>query len=366
MPHPQKSLSEICTPKQWPTIPMKDLEEDGFPVYGANGIIGYYHEYNHENPTILITCRGATCGTVNVCSPKSYVTGNAMCLDNLKEEIVDLDYLRHFLMSRGLDDVITGSAQPQITRTNLSRIMIPLPPLDEQKRIATILDKADDVNKASSQSNEMKESLIHSAFIEFFGDPIINPKGWSKQPLVDVAEKVTVGYVGPVNKYLDDLGVPMFRTGNVGNYFLNHDKMIHISRDFHLKIQKSSVMKNDVLINRHVTDEMKCSIVSEEIGEANCMNMLLIRPGELLDPFFIAGLIQSKASQHELLQQKSGSAQQVVNTTRLRQWLIPVPPIKLQNQYASFATKILLGMADNYQLQDIVKLRGSLIQELIE
>jgi len=283
------------------------------------------------------------------------------------EEVVNVNYLRHSLKNslKQMMKYLHGSTMKHINRREFLATTIPLPPLKEQRRIAAILDKADEVNKSSNQSNEMRESLIRSAFIEFFGDSITNPKGWPKKPLVDVAEKVTVGYVGPVKKYLDDLGIPMFRTGNVGNYFLNHDKMIHISRDFHLKIQKSSVMKNDVLINRHVTDEMKCSIVSEEIGEANCMNMLLIRPGELLDPFFLSGLIQSKASQHELLQQKSGSAQQVVNTTRLRQWLIPVPPIKLQNQYASFATKILSEMADNYQLQDIVKLRGSLIQELI-
>ena len=320
-----------------------------------------------KDDDVLIARYGASLGKILTGKSGAYNVAIVKTLPDLDK--LDKKYLYHYLLSPLFQNFIAmvggRAAQAGFNKENLSRLMIRLPPLKVQKRIAAILDKADDVNKASSQSNEMKESLIHSAFIEFFGDPIINPKGWSKQPLVDVAEKVTVGYVGPVNKYLDDLGVPMFRTGNVGNYFLNHDKMIHISRDFHLKIQKSSVMKNDVLINRHVTDEMKCSIVSEEIGEANCMNMLLIRPGELLDPFFIAGLIQSKASQHELLQQKSGSAQQVVNTTRLRQWLIPVPPIKLQNQYASFATKILSGVADNYQLQDIVKLRGSLIQELI-
>ncbi len=55
------SLFDFCNPKQWPTIPQTAFVEHGYPVYGANGRIGYYTEFNHEKPTVLITCRGATC-----------------------------------------------------------------------------------------------------------------------------------------------------------------------------------------------------------------------------------------------------------------------------------------------------------------
>ena len=82
----EKYLLEICNPKQWKTIPKSQLLENGkFPVYGANGIIGRYNEYNHEKPTVLITCRGATCGNIHITVPKAYINGNAMALDNLNE-----------------------------------------------------------------------------------------------------------------------------------------------------------------------------------------------------------------------------------------------------------------------------------------
>ena len=135
-------LTSICRPKQWKTISTKDLLESGYPVYGANGKIGFYNSYTHEHPTVLITCRGATCGSINISDPKSYVNGNAMALDNLSEE-VDLYYLKYYLEYRKLDDVISGSAQPQITGKGLSKVKIPLPPLDQQKKIAAILDAAD-------------------------------------------------------------------------------------------------------------------------------------------------------------------------------------------------------------------------------
>lgn len=130
---PIEPLTKICNPKQWPTISAKELTESGFPVFGANGKIGFYSAYNHEHPTILITCRGATCGTINVCEPKSYVTGNAMALDDPDLKKTSLEFLECYLNVRGLNDTITGAAQPQITRQNLQpvTVFVPAPELVE-------------------------------------------------------------------------------------------------------------------------------------------------------------------------------------------------------------------------------------------
>ena len=62
----EKGLCELCNPKQWKTVSTSELTSTGYPVYGANGVIGYYSNYNHEKETLLITCRGATCGTLNI------------------------------------------------------------------------------------------------------------------------------------------------------------------------------------------------------------------------------------------------------------------------------------------------------------
>ena len=127
------SLFSLCRPKQWPIIKATQFTESGYPVYGANGRVGFYPEYNHEEPTILITCRGATCGTINVCEPESYVTGNAMALDNLDTDVVTLSYMEQALRVRGVDDAITGSAQPQITRQSLGGVKVLVPPVDLQR-----------------------------------------------------------------------------------------------------------------------------------------------------------------------------------------------------------------------------------------
>ena len=103
-------LTEICRPKQYKTISKKDLLDNGkYFVYGANGIIGKYHSYTHEASMLLITCRGATCGNLNISKPFSYINGNAMTLDSIKEN-VNLKYLYYSLSQRKFNDVMTGSA----------------------------------------------------------------------------------------------------------------------------------------------------------------------------------------------------------------------------------------------------------------
>lgn len=134
-------LGEVCDLYQPKTIKVKELVIDGpYPVFGANGIIGKHDQYNHEYPEVIVTCRGATCGTVNMSHPKSWVTGNAMVTKPSKDAI-SKKFLYMLLRASDLSFAISGSAQPQITRQSLARLPIPLPPLSEQRRIARVLDE---------------------------------------------------------------------------------------------------------------------------------------------------------------------------------------------------------------------------------
>ena len=128
---PVRKLTEICNPKQWPTISSKQLQKVGYPVFGANGLIGYYEKFNHSEPTVLVGCRG-TCGTVNISPPNCYVTGNAMAMDSPDTTLITTEYLAWVLRVRGMRDVISGSAQPQITRQGLEGVTIPLPSIQKQ------------------------------------------------------------------------------------------------------------------------------------------------------------------------------------------------------------------------------------------
>lgn len=161
-------LTSICNPKQWKTIPTKDLLEDGFPVYGANGIIGYWSEYNHTSDTIIIGCRGS-CGNVNIAHGTSYFNGNAMCLDNLSSK-VNIRYLYYFLQNYQFDKVISGTTIPQITQQGLEKVEVVIHEKNVQTEIVSHLDKVSDLIEKRRQQLDSLDQLVKSRFVELFGD----------------------------------------------------------------------------------------------------------------------------------------------------------------------------------------------------
>jgi len=169
----EKTLGEFCEIYQPKTISRKQMIEDGeYPVFGANGVIGRYNEYNHEHSELLITCRGATCGSVNVSLPKSWINGNAMVVRPDESLILRRCLEYAFQGPINLSSVITGSAQPQITRTNLSPIRFAFPSLSEQQVIVNKLDSLSqnltllEENHRSEIDSivELKKSILQEAF----------------------------------------------------------------------------------------------------------------------------------------------------------------------------------------------------------
>ncbi|MCI5166400.1 MAG: restriction endonuclease subunit S [Candidatus Electrothrix sp. GM3_4] len=135
-------LGEVCKLYQPQTISKDDMNDAGaYKVFGANGVIGFYDKYNHERSEIAITCRGATCGTLNKTEPKSWITGNAM-IAQPNEELIQKNYLYYSLLRTNMKATISGAAQPQITRQDLAPLLILLPPLEEQQQIAETLSTA--------------------------------------------------------------------------------------------------------------------------------------------------------------------------------------------------------------------------------
>lgn len=174
-------LGEVCDMYQPKTISTHDLIENGkYPVYGANGIIGRYDKFNHTNAELLITCRGATCGSVNVSQPKSWITGNAMVV-RPKNNDIDTKFLE-FAFRGGIDlsPAITGAAQPQITRTSLSPIVLQYPvSVDEQRRLSAAFEKlrAQSIHLENLYANKIKrlENLRQAVLQKAFSGQLTSP-----------------------------------------------------------------------------------------------------------------------------------------------------------------------------------------------
>jgi len=166
-------LGEVCNLYQPKTITVQEMKRNPgpYPVFGANGIIGNYYQFNHEESEVIVTCRGATCGTVNMSLPRSWITGNAMVATPAIEGLRK-DYLYWAIKSTDLRKAIGGSAQPQITRLTLSPMIIPLPPLEEQRQIVSHLKAVQEKVKilkeiqatTDAELQRLEQAILDSAF----------------------------------------------------------------------------------------------------------------------------------------------------------------------------------------------------------
>ncbi len=240
-----KRLGDICNPKQWKTISTSDLTDTGYPVYGANGIIGNYKEYNHKNETILVTCRGATCGSVNITQPYSYVNGNAMALDNLDKNI-DINYLYFYLTYRGFNDVISGSAQPQIIRSAIEKVLVPVHPIEWQNRLSTLLQNISKIRELYQKEIERLDELIKARFIEMFGNLESNTKKFPVKLLKDISEYWN-GLTYKPNNVVEsgDKGILVLRSSNIQSGELSFSDNVYV--DCAIK-DKHYVKENDILM----------------------------------------------------------------------------------------------------------------------
>lgn len=151
-----KKLNSIANLYQPEILPSNLMKEDGkYFVYGANGIVGRYNKFNHEHPEIAICCRGASCGNYLMTLPKSWITGNSMVVTP-KDSSVTKEYLYHSLRYIDIKRYVTGSAQPQITRSNLDGIKVVIPPFKSLEHFSNKAEKIrNELIKNINENNEL-------------------------------------------------------------------------------------------------------------------------------------------------------------------------------------------------------------------
>ena len=175
----------------------------------------------------LIVCVRATIGDLNW-ADKKYCLGRGVAGIRALKEKLDINFAAHYINAykRELSKLGTGSTFLAIRRADLEDFPIPLPPLSEQKRIAAILDKADAIRRKRQAAIKLADDFLRATFLDMFGDPVTNPKGWVVKPIGELlADKPSAARTGPFGSQLKyseftEEGVPVLGIDNVvTNYF---------------------------------------------------------------------------------------------------------------------------------------------------
>lgn len=332
----KKRLGDVCDIYQPKTISTKDLVEGGeYDVFGANGIIGKYNSYNHEESEVLLTCRGATCGTINVSKPKSWINGNAMVVHPTTTKLLK-PYLQIVLKSVDYTGVITGAAQPQITRTSLEPVRILIPTVEKQEQIVSELGKINELIAAKRSQLKDLDALAQSLFYETFGDPFINSKCW---PIMNFGELTSSINYGTSLPAVDGGYYPYIRMNNLtdnGYLDLSNLKYIDIPES---EIDKCLVKKGDILFNRTNSREKvgKTALFDKTDNMVIAGYIIRVRAKtDMLNPVFAVRYMNLPELKEHLRKICRGAVNQAnINSKEMASIPFIVPPIKPQNQFAS-------------------------------
>jgi len=294
----------------------------------------------HPKNTVMMAMSGqgktrGTCGISTEESACSQSVAAIICGSRILP-----NYLQKYLHSM-YDRIRNWTGDKDRTGLNLKIIrsfQVILPPLDEQYRIAAILDKANEIKHAQNSAFNMRQKLINSTFESLFKTYFLNEDSFVE--LDELVESVRVGYVGPTSKHYRDQGVHYLRTGNVGHGSVIFDGMKYITQEFHDSQNKSKLKTGDIVISRVIGDEIKCSIIPPELDNSNCGNVVIVTPSSQMNSIFLCNLILSHHTQRKLMRRKVGSAQSVVNTKVMKKMLVPKIPIQLQEQFAVIVESI--------------------------
>lgn len=191
-------LEELVTIKYGKGLPTKDLSDIGYPVFGANGVIGRHTEYLYEDEQVLISCRGAYSGKINWSPRQCFVTNNSLILEVHDSAQLERKYLFYVLHTADKSQLVTGSAQPQVTINNAKGLLVPLAPLNEQKRIVAEIEKQfsrldeaiANLKRVKANLKRYKAAVLKAAVLKAAVEGKLT-EDWRKQhPDVEPADKL--------------------------------------------------------------------------------------------------------------------------------------------------------------------------------
>jgi len=346
------SLKDVCGIKNGYAFKSSEFKDSGTPlirissfnngpvyfddrtVYVENEYLESKSTFKVEKGDVLIALSGATTGKYGLYThdKPSLLNQRVGLLKSGVSKDLDDKYFYFYLsvLQAEIFRKAGGAAQPNISTKEISDFKIPLPPLDQQKKIAAILDAADAYRQKTKALIEKYDELTQSLFLDMFGDPVTNPKGWDKIKLSEL-HKISSGGTPSrkINDYYENGTIPWVKTGDLkGLYVLEPSESI---TEEALKNSSAKIFPSDtLLIAMYGATIGACSILNFNAATNQACAALL--PSDkvniLFEYFFF------RKFKKELIKMGVGGAQPNISAGLLKNLKIYYPPISLQNKFA--------------------------------
>tara|TARA_R110001583_G_scaffold23745_1_gene87238 strand:+ start:1273 stop:2415 length:1143 start_codon:yes stop_codon:yes gene_type:complete len=261
---------------------------------------------------------------------------------------VDPDYLYYFLKQDKLFRLIDGlsqrtAGQSGIDMDALKGYPMLLPPLEEQKRIAAILDKAEAIRRKRQQAIQLADDFLRSVFLDMFGDPVTNPKGWEVKKFEEVGKWASGGTPSRTSPQFFEGSINWFSARELNHRYLS-GSIEKITDDALNNSAAKIYPKGSMLVGMYDTAAFKISILEEESASNQaCANLI---PNELIDIEWFFSYIEY--SKEIYLRQRRGVRQKNLNLGMIKEFELPLPPKSEQDKFVNLVKTVMALKNKNY------------------
>lgn len=372
-------LEEICAINMGQSPDSSTYNEDGngLPFFQGNADFGEIYPAVRmwcSEPTkiarekdILISVR-APIGALNIANRECCI-GRGLAALTVNEDICAQEYLWYALSGKvdELNSKGTGSTFKAINKKTLSETEIPLPPIDEQRKIAAILDKIGDLISKCRQQLDKLDEMIKARFMEIFGDPETNTKNWRVLPMSKIC---SVGSSKRIyQSEQSSSGVPFWRISDLTSLIttgtVTPELYIPEERYKELKTQGQVPAPGDILItSRGTLGQCYIVKVNDRFYFQDGMISWLSGYMDGVTPLYISYLFTMPGFRKQIDSMQAGSTVAYLSITMIKKLKVMLPDIESQQQFASFVSKTEKTKTTiSRSLEKLETLKKALMQE---
>jgi len=284
---------------------------------------------------ILIGRYGASIG--KICSGLNGAYNVALVKTIPDSNLLNRDFLSYVLKGDDFQNFIQNigsrAAQAGFNKTDLEGFQFPLPSLQQQHKIASILDAADALRQNDKVLIAKYDELTKALFLDMFGDPVSNPKGWGEKSLIELCTKITDG-THKTPTYLEK-GVVFLSAKNIKNFKLNCDSPKYISQEEHQLLKNRCLVEmGDVLITKSGSLGMAAKVEFDfEFSIFESLALIKYLRNQVNGDFLLY-FLNTESTQQQYIGMTKGVGVKHLHLTDLRKIRVITPPIVLQNQFA--------------------------------
>lgn len=298
-------------------------------------------EHSFDCECVLVAGNGAF--NVRYYDGKFDASQRTYIIESQNKDILDVRYLFHFMAGyvRTLRHLSLGAGVKYIKRSNLADAKIPLPSVREQRHIVGILDKMEFISGRRQQGFVALDRLAQTTFLEMFGCPAGNPKGWEKRRLAELVSRddvINYGVVRP-GESVDD-GVPLVRAADLVEGRVDHQHLRRISPAIDSAHARSRLNGDELLVGCVGAVGVIALASPREKGFNIARAVARFRVDECVDRVFLAGQLRTAAVQAYFRKEVRTGGPPTLNIQKIAGTPVIFPPLALQRAFASRLTAI--------------------------